>query len=82
MKLPLVNSFLVTILVLFIRVYQRTLSPILKATGTVCRFQPSCSSYAIQALRIHGVAHGTWLTVRRLMRCNPKYPGGYDPVPE
>jgi putative membrane protein insertion efficiency factor len=47
-----------------------------------CRFHPSCSSYAIQAITVHGVVKGSWMTVTRLLRCHPFHPGGYDPVPE
>ena len=65
--------------VLLLRVYQLTLSPML---GPVCRFAPSCSSYAVTAVRRFGVLRGGWLTARRLGRCHPWNPGGYDPVPE
>ncbi|MGJ7439497.1 membrane protein insertion efficiency factor YidD [Aquipuribacter sp. MA13-6] len=65
--------------VLLLRVYQLTLSPLL---GPVCRFAPSCSSYAVTAVRRYGVLHGSWLTTRRLLRCHPWNDGGWDPVPE
>ena len=58
--------------------YQRFISPML---GARCRFAPSCSQYAVDALRTHGAARGLWLAVRRLARCHPFNPGGYDPVP-
>lgn len=58
--------------------YQRFLSPLLAPR---CRFAPSCSQYAVGALREHGVVRGLWLAVRRLARCHPFHPGGYDPVP-
>ena len=58
--------------------YQRFISPLL---GPRCRFAPSCSQYAVEALRAHGAARGLWLAVRRLARCHPFNPGGYDPVP-
>jgi uncharacterized protein len=61
-----------------IRVYQWTVSPLL---GPTCRFYPSCSNYALQAIQRFGVLHGLWLTVKRLGRCHPWHPGGFDPVP-
>jgi len=67
------------LVVLVLRVYQLTLSPLL---GPVCRFAPSCSSYAVTAVRRYGVLQGGWLTTRRLLRCHPWNDGGWDPVPE
>ena len=61
-----------------IRLYQRTLSRILPPT---CRFTPTCSEYAVQALERFGVIKGGWLAVRRICRCHPFSAGGYDPVP-
>jgi putative membrane protein insertion efficiency factor len=61
-----------------IRLYQWTLSPLL---GPKCRFYPSCSNYALEALQRFGILHGSWLTLRRLGRCHPWHPGGIDPVP-
>ncbi len=61
-----------------IRLYQRTLSRLLPAT---CRYRPSCSEYAIQAVQIYGVVKGLWLGLRRILRCHPFAAGGYDPVP-
>jgi len=49
--------------------------------GNVCRYYPSCSAYALRAVSVHGAVKGSWLTVRRLLRCHPWAPGGYDPVP-
>lgn len=66
------------LLILLVRGYQVVLSPLLPAS---CRFYPSCSAYAIEALERHGALRGGWLTVRRLARCHPFCPGGYDPVP-
>ena len=61
-----------------IRLYQRLLSPLLPAA---CRFYPSCSQYALEAITRHGALKGGWLAARRLTRCHPFHPGGYDPVP-
>jgi putative membrane protein insertion efficiency factor len=61
-----------------IRAYQLTLSPLLPAS---CRFHPSCSQYALAAVRKYGVVRGGWLGIRRLVRCHPFHPGGFDPVP-
>lgn len=66
------------VLILPIRGYQRLISPLLPPR---CRFVPSCSSYAIEALERHGAAQGSWLAVKRICRCHPLNPGGYDPVP-
>ena len=65
-------------LVLLVRLYQWTLRPFI---GANCRFEPSCSHYAIDALRSHGVARGTALAAWRVLRCNPWNAGGDDPVP-
>ncbi|MGA8055870.1 MAG: membrane protein insertion efficiency factor YidD [Burkholderiales bacterium] len=67
-----------SLFVLLLRAYRYAISPLL---GPRCRFEPSCSSYAIEALERHGVARGTWLAVRRVSRCHPWHRGGYDPVP-
>jgi len=65
--------------IFLLRVYQRCISPLL---GPRCRFHPSCSEYAVQALARFGTLRGSWLTLRRLSRCHPLHPGGFDPVPE
>ncbi|KAA2263770.1 membrane protein insertion efficiency factor YidD [Solihabitans fulvus] len=65
-------------LLLPVHVYRRTLSPLLPPS---CRFHPSCSAYAVEALTVHGALRGSWLAVRRLARCGPWHPGGLDPVP-
>ncbi|HLY71436.1 MAG TPA: membrane protein insertion efficiency factor YidD [Puia sp.] len=64
--------------VLLIKLYQVTLSPLL---GSKCRFTPSCSQYAIEALRKYGIFKGSWLAVKRISKCHPWGGHGYDPVP-
>jgi len=66
-------------LLLLIRGYQKLISPVLPAA---CRYHPSCSQYAFEAVRIHGPIRGPWLALRRLLRCHPWAPGGPDPVPD
>ncbi len=66
------------VLIKLIHGYQYLISPL---TPPNCRFSPSCSNYACEALRHHGVFKGTWLSLKRLARCNPWCTGGYDPVP-
>jgi putative membrane protein insertion efficiency factor len=65
-------------LIALVQLYRWTLSYFI---GGRCRFYPSCSCYAQQALHIHGVRYGVWLTMRRLSRCHPYHPGGVDLVP-
>ncbi len=62
-----------------IRGYQRFISPLFPAR---CRFYPTCSSYAYTAIERFGVIRGGWLALRRILKCHPFHPGGYDPVPE
>lgn len=66
------------LLIGLLRAYQYALSPML---GRSCRFFPSCSEYAIEALGRHGALRGSYLAARRVLRCHPWNPGGYDPVP-
>jgi putative membrane protein insertion efficiency factor len=61
-----------------VRVYQWTLRPFI---GANCRFWPSCSEYAVEALRTHGAVKGTAMATKRILRCNPWHEGGFDPVP-
>lgn len=61
-----------------VRLYRATLSPWMPS---VCRFEPTCSTYALEALERHGIGRGGWLVIRRLARCHPFTPAGYDPVP-
>lgn len=61
-----------------IRGYQRWISPFL---GKNCRYQPTCSNYMLEAVRVHGVLCGVWLGVKRIARCHPWHEGGWDPVP-
>jgi len=61
-----------------VRFYQHWISP---GLPPMCRFHPTCSAYAVEALTVHGLLRGCWLTLRRLLRCGPWHPGGLDPVP-
>lgn len=65
-------------LMMLVWLYKKLISPVLPPS---CRFYPSCSDYAYGALEHHGAAKGTWLAVKRVLRCHPYNPGGYDPVP-
>jgi putative membrane protein insertion efficiency factor len=66
------------LLVSLVRLYQLSISPLLPRS---CRHFPSCSHYAVEALTRHGAGRGSWLSLKRLARCHPWNPGGYDPVP-
>lgn len=67
------------LMILIIKVYQKPLSPLL---GQNCRFTPTCSSYAIDAIKIHGFVKGSWFAAKRIIKCHPLHPGGDDPVPD
>ena len=67
------------LLIAILRVYKRFISPLL---GQRCRFAPSCSEYAMQAIDRFGAVQGGWMAMRRVGRCHPLHPGGHDPVPE
>ena len=70
------------LLIGLVRLYQRLVSPVLNAiSGPRCRFHPTCSTYAVQALQHHGALRGSLLTARRIVRCHPLNEGGFDPVP-
>lgn len=62
-----------------IKIYQKLVSPTM---GPNCRFQPTCSAYALEAVQTHGVFRGGWLAAKRIGKCHPLHPGGYDPVPD
>lgn len=66
------------VLIFPIRVYQRLLSPLLPNR---CRFYPTCSHYAVEAIEKHGAIRGLWLATKRVLKCHPLHPGGHDPVP-
>lgn len=66
------------LLILCIRFYQIFISPLKPPT---CRFYPTCSAYAIEAIQKKGPVKGTWLAIKRISKCHPFHPGGYDPVP-
>lgn len=66
------------LLIGLLKAYRAVISPIY---GQVCRYHPSCSAYALEAVTVHGSVRGTWLAVRRIGRCHPWAAGGYDPVP-
>ncbi|MBN8442138.1 MAG: membrane protein insertion efficiency factor YidD [Thauera sp.] len=67
-----------TVLIALLRFYKYAISPML---GRNCRFHPTCSEYAIEAVQRHGALRGGWLALKRVGRCHPFHPGGYDPVP-
>jgi uncharacterized protein len=69
------NKFLIGI----IRFYQKWISP---ATPPTCRFYPTCSHYGLEAIQTHGALKGSYLTTKRILKCHPFHPGGFDPVPE
>ncbi|WP_194756538.1 membrane protein insertion efficiency factor YidD [Aliidiomarina indica] len=72
-------AILVGVMTLLIRIYQLVISPLL---GPRCRFLPTCSEYAMVALKRHGPFKGSLLAIRRISKCHPGHPGGFDPVPE
>ncbi len=73
------SSLIKKLFLFLIRTYQTTMSP--RFSNGACRYTPTCSQYAIEAIEIHGVFRGSLLALRRILRCNPLFKGGYDPVP-
>ncbi|GBF11458.1 membrane protein insertion efficiency factor YidD [Tepidibacillus infernus] len=67
------------LLLILIRFYRKFISPMKPPT---CRFAPTCSHYALEAIEIHGALKGSWLSAKRIAKCHPLHPGGYDPVPK
>lgn len=72
------KKLLTKVMVFLIRVYQNSISPL--SPGS-CRFYPTCSAYAVEAIQVHGPLKGGFLAAKRIARCNPLFKGGYDPVP-
>lgn len=72
-------NFLAEIMISAVSLYRMTLGSVLPNS---CRFNPTCSAYARDAIRTHGPGRGTWLSLQRILRCHPFHPGGYDPVPD
>ena len=78
------SALMIFLVRLFIRLYQFALSPLLSllgGAGSGCRFEPTCSTYFLEAVETHGLARGSWLGLKRLARCQPWGGGGHDPVP-
>ncbi len=74
----MLSRLVAAVIIALVRAYKVVLSPLFSGC---CRFEPSCSTYCIQAVTIHGPWKGSWLTIKRLLRCRPFGPRGYDPVP-
>lgn len=75
--MKIIGSFFKKIMILMIRFYQRCISPLFPPT---CRFYPTCSAYFIQALEKYGVFKGSYLGIKRILKCHPWHEGGYDPL--
>jgi hypothetical protein len=76
-KMKHISNFLKSVLILIVRGYQKFISPMFPPT---CRFYPTCSEYFIQAVQKYGPFKGSWLGIKRILRCHPGNPGGYDPL--
>ena len=74
----IIRNFFKRLIVILVRGYQIFISPLL---GAHCRFTPTCSAYFIEAVEKYGPFKGSWLGIKRILRCHPGNPGGYDPVP-
>lgn len=74
----IIREFFKKLLIIMVRGYQIFISPLL---GSHCRFTPTCSAYFIEAVEKYGPIKGSWLGIKRILRCHPGNPGGYDPVP-
>ncbi|MBT8262664.1 MAG: membrane protein insertion efficiency factor YidD [Bacteroidia bacterium] len=74
----MLKKILIYPFVLLIKAYQRFISPLFPST---CRYTPSCSHYTVEALQVHGLFKGSWLSLKRIVSCNPWGGSGYDPVP-
>ena len=72
------RNIIQNILIVMVRIYQLAISPYI---GAHCRYTPTCSAYFIEAVEKYGALKGSWLGIRRILRCHPGRPGGYDPVP-
>lgn len=73
-----INRLFQKILIFTVRIYQLAISPYI---GAHCRYNPTCSAYFIEAVEKYGALKGSWLGIKRILRCHPGHPGGYDPVP-
>lgn len=71
------NDFISKLLIYLVGFYRKYISPL---KGPTCRFYPTCSQYSMQALKKYGAIKGTYLTIRRILKCHPFHPGGYDPL--
>lgn len=74
----MISQFFKKLIIILVRIYQMCISPLL---GPHCRFTPTCSAYFIEAVEKYGPLKGSWLGIKRILRCHPGNPGGYDPVP-